>query len=87
METDAVNTKPSSLLTLTAGDARMEVPERNKETPGIILKSNSLTLLYLKWITNKDDGIVQGTLLNFTEQPKWIRTWKRFSSVQSLSLV
>ena len=36
------------------------------------------TLLYLKWVTNKDNqqanlGIAQGTLLNVTWQPGWER--------------
>ena len=29
------------------------------------------TLLYLKWITNKDLVIAQGTLLNVMWQPGW----------------
>ena len=38
---------------------------------GRVFEMDRYTLLYFKWVTNKDHYMAQGTLLNIMWQPGW----------------
>ena len=62
---------------LTDLEKELTVPKGEEWGEGIVREFhiNIGTLLYLKWITNKDLPLAQGTLLSVMWQPGWEGVW------------